>query len=188
LDWLGSVTHWNAFVANIEMHGKGTFFDSRLDDAGQFPIAVAAGFGHIKNDPGLVTPKLAALQFYQLAIPAPTPPEGSFDEAAAERGDELFEGRAGCAACHVEPLFTAPGWNLHAPADVGVDSFQADRAPDRGYRTTPLKGLWGHQKGGFFHDGRFATLRDVIDHYDQFFALGLNDGEKEDLVQYLLSL
>ena len=30
----GSVTHWNAFVANLEMHGKGTFFDPRLDDAG----------------------------------------------------------------------------------------------------------------------------------------------------------
>ena len=33
----GSVTHWNAFVANLEMHGKGTFFDPRLNDAGQFP-------------------------------------------------------------------------------------------------------------------------------------------------------
>ena len=32
----GSVTHWNAFVANLEMHGKGTFFDPRLDDTAQF--------------------------------------------------------------------------------------------------------------------------------------------------------
>ncbi len=29
----GGVTHWNAFVANLEMHGKGTFFDPRLKDA-----------------------------------------------------------------------------------------------------------------------------------------------------------
>ncbi|PYX39943.1 MAG: hypothetical protein DMG81_07990, partial [Acidobacteria bacterium] len=35
----GSVTYWNAFVANLEMHGKGNFFDSRLDNAAQFPIA-----------------------------------------------------------------------------------------------------------------------------------------------------
>src|SRR5262249_4618333 len=33
----GSVTPWNAFVANLEMHGKGTFYDPRLDDATQFP-------------------------------------------------------------------------------------------------------------------------------------------------------
>jgi hypothetical protein len=32
----GSVTHWNAFVANLEMGGQGTFFDPRLNDAEQF--------------------------------------------------------------------------------------------------------------------------------------------------------
>ena len=42
----GSVTHWNAFVANIEMHGKGTFFDPRLDDVNQFPVAARNNFGH----------------------------------------------------------------------------------------------------------------------------------------------
>jgi hypothetical protein len=183
----GSATHWNAFVANIEMRGKGTFIDPRLDDASQFPIAAREGFGHIRNKPDLITPKLAALHFYQLAIPAPPSPEGSFDPAAAERGGEVFE-RVGCNACHVAPLFTEPGWNLHAPDDIGIDSFQADRSPDRRYRTTPLKGLWTHQKGGFFHDGRFATLAEVVDHYDRFFVLGLAPPEKEDLVQYLLSL
>src|SRR5207253_3529332 len=70
----GSVTHWNAFVANLEMHGKGTFFDPRLNDATQFPIAAKAGFGNVRNDPDLITPKLAALHFYQLALLAPTPP------------------------------------------------------------------------------------------------------------------
>jgi hypothetical protein len=40
----GSVTHWNAFVARLEMHGKATFFDSRLSDASQFPVAARAGF------------------------------------------------------------------------------------------------------------------------------------------------
>jgi hypothetical protein len=41
----GSVTHWNAFVAVLEMHGKGTFIDSRLNDASRFPVAAKAGFG-----------------------------------------------------------------------------------------------------------------------------------------------
>ncbi len=47
-----------------------------------------------------------------------------------------------------------------------MDSFQADRAPDRRYRTSPLNGLWTHTKGGFYHDGRFGTLLDVVNHYD----------------------
>jgi hypothetical protein len=47
----GTVTYWNAFVANIEMHGKGTFFDPRLNNAAKFPIAAKAGFGNIRHDP-----------------------------------------------------------------------------------------------------------------------------------------
>ena len=184
----GSVTHWNAFVANLEMHGSGTFFDPRLNDAAKFPIAAANGFGNVRNTPDLITPKLAALHFYQLAIPAPAPPEGSFDAAAAERGDELFSGKAGCNVCHVEPLFTEPGWNMHTPAEICIDDFQAKRSPDERYRTSPLKGLWTHQRGGFFHDGRFANLLAVVNHYNTCFGLGLTEQEKSDLVQYLLSL
>jgi hypothetical protein len=184
----GSVTYWNAFVGNLEMHGKGTFFDPRLNDATQFPVAAAAGFGNVRNTPDLITSKLGALQFYQLAIPAPNPPKDSFDADAAARGKALFEGQAKCAACHVSPLFTEPGWNLHTPEEIGVDDFQANRAPDHRYRTAPLKGLWTHTKGGFFHDGRFATLDAVVQHYNSFFALGLSDSQAYDLVEYLKSL
>ncbi len=186
----GSVPYWNAFVANIEMHGKGNFFDPRLDNAAQFPIAAANGFGHIQipEDEDLITPKLPALHAYQISLLAPLPPEGSFDPAAASRGDALFEGKANCASCHVPPLYTEPGWNLHTPEEMGIDSFQADRSPDLRYRTSPLKGLWTHTKGGFYHDGRFARLLDVVNHYDTLFSLGLTDGEKFDLVEYLKSL
>jgi len=31
-------------------------------------------------------------------------------------------------------------------------------------------------------DGRFATLRDVVDHYDALFGLGLASAQKDDLV------
>ncbi len=186
----GSVTHWNAFVAVLEMQGKGTFYDPRLDDASKFPIAAANGFGNVRREPDLVTPKLGALQFYQLAIPAPTPPRGSFDTRAAARGAELFaaDGKARCASCHVPPLYTEPGFNLHAPEEIGIDAFQAQRGPEDGYRTTPLRGLWTHTKGGFYHDGRFATLRAVIDHYDAFQGLALSASEKHDLVEFLKSL
>jgi hypothetical protein len=190
--WIGwgSVTHWNAFVAVLEMQGKGTFYDPRLNDRAKFPIAAANGFGHVRNDPDFVTSKLGALQFYQLALPAPPAPRGSFDRAAAERGKALFaaDGKAGCATCHVPPIFTEPGWNLHTPEEIGIDAFQAQRGPDDRYRTAPLKGLWTHVKGGFYHDGRFATLRAVVDHYDSFQSLGLSDSEADDLVEYLKSL
>ncbi len=184
----GSVTHWNAFVATLEMHGQGTFFDPRLDDAARFPIAAKAGFGHVHMNPDLITGKLAALHVYQLVLQAPTPPDGSFDPAAADRGDVVFKGQAKCAACHVPPLYTEPGWNMHTPQEIGVDDFQANRAPDQRYRTSPLKGLFSHQKGGFYHDGRFATLADVVAHYDQHMALGLTAAQKSDLVEYLKSL
>jgi hypothetical protein len=184
----GSVTYWNAFVANLEMHGKGTFFDPRLDNAAQFPVSAKASFGHVKNVPDLITPQLASLHFYQLAIPAPTPPKGSFDEAAAKRGEAIFNGTGKCSSCHVPPLYTEPGWNMHTPSEVCVDSFQADRAPDKRYRTSPLNGLWTHTKGGFYHDGRFTTLLDVVNHYDSCFSLGLSDQDKTDLVEFLKSL
>src|SRR5688572_7883662 len=184
----GSVTHWNAFVANLEMGGSGTFYDPRLTNAAQFPIAARNGFFNVRNEPDLITPKLAALHFYQLAIPAPKPPASTFNAAAATRGETLFKTQAKCATCHVPPLFTEPGWNLHTPAEIGIDSFQADRSPDRRYRTAPLKGLWTHQTGGFYHDGRFATLLDVVDHYNSFLGLSLDAGQKADLVEYLKSL
>lgn len=184
----GGVSHWNAFVANLEMHGKGTFFDPRLDDPMQFPVAARAGFGNVRSDPDLISAKLPALHFYQLAIPAPKPPKGSFDRSAAERGRQVFETEARCATCHVPPTYTEPGWNMHTPEEIGIDDFQANRAPDKHYRTAPLKGLWTHTKGGFYHDGRFATLRDVVNHYDTHFGLLLSDQEKGDLIEYLKSL
>jgi len=197
----GSVPYWNAFVATLEMHGKGRFFDPRLNNAAQFPIAAANGFGdlpHIGPDDDRVSAKLPALHFYQLALPAPTPRPGvDFDAAAAKRGDDLFSGKAKCNNCHVDPLWTEPGWNLHKAADVGVDSFQADRAPDHSYKTMNLAGIFVRENGLFmqpanqgryYHDGRFKTLLDVVNHYDVLLGLGLSGQEKSDLIEYLKSL
>jgi hypothetical protein len=184
----GGVSHWNAFVANLEMHGQGTFYDPRLNDPLKFPVAARAGFGDVRAEHDLITSKLPALQFYQLALDAPRPPAGSFDPRAAASGKEVFNERAGCARCHVAPLFTEPGWNLHTPSEIGIDDFQAQRSPDGGYRTTPLRGLFTRLKGGFYHDGRFKTYEAVVDHYDRVFGLRLSAQERHDLVEYLKSL
>jgi len=181
----GSVPYWNAYVAGTEMHGAATFFDARLSDKDQYPVSTKSGAGNTRNTPDRTTARLAALHFYQLSIPAPKAPSGSYDQAAFVRGKALFNGIAKCANCHVPPLYTEPGNNLHAPNEIGIDSFQADRSPTHMYRTAPLAGLWTHEKGGFYHDGRFATLLDVVNHYDTLFQLNLGDAQKKDLVEYL---
>ena len=173
------------------MHGKGTFYDPRLDNAEKYPVAARSKQGHKQDKDDRITAKLPALHFYQLAPPTPKPPSGSFDRAASERGEKIFNDKAKCATCHVPPLFTEPGWNLHTAEEIGIDDFQAMRSPDGRYRTASLRALWDVKKihkGGFYHDGRFATLNEVIEHYDAHFKLGLTDKEKSDLIEYLKSI
>ncbi len=198
-----------SFVAVDELHGIGTFFDERFDNAAQFPIAAKNGLGHVSVDPDhdQVTSKLPALHFYQLALPSVQPRPGiDFDPAAAARGDELFSGKANCNSCHREPLWTEPGWNQHSADELKIDSFEADRAPAsivasgaiaHGYRTMNLAGIFVRErglfmfpqdKGRFYHDGRFKTLLDVVNSYNERLGLGLSDQEKQDLVEYLKSL
>lgn len=184
----GSVPHWNALVSNLEMMGQGRFFDSRLDNPEKFPVAARTGANNVDKKPDLTTSKLADLHLYQLALKAPKAPAGSFDANAAERGRVLFEGSATCATCHVPPLFTEPGWPMHGAEEMGIDDFQASRSPDERYRTTPLGGLHTRTKGGFYHDGRFATLADVVEHYNSHLSLGLSPEQKNDLIEYLKSL
>ena len=192
----GDVTYWNAFVGNSDLHGRGTFYDVRLSDKTKYPVSARTGSWNLRNRPDLITSKLAALQFYQLSIPAPPPPAGSFDVDAARRGEALFTGSARCASCHVPPLFTEPGWNTHKASEIGIDDFQSNRTPDGTYRTAPLKGLWTYDKAnghgaagpGYYHDGRFKDLSEVVAHYDSFFKLSLTAEQKRDLIQYLKSL
>jgi hypothetical protein len=187
----GTVTYWNAYVANLEMHGKGNFFDPRLDNAGKYPVAARTRKGHKQDADDRITAKLPALHFYQLSLPVPKPPAGAFDVAAAGRGEGLFNGKARCATCHVPPLFTEPGWNLHKAEEIGIDDFQAKRGPDDRYVTAKLRALWDTKKihkGGFYHDGRFATLTDVVAHYDNHLQTNLTEQEKADLIEYLKSI
>jgi hypothetical protein len=188
----GDVTYWNAYVANLQMHGNGNFNDERFNDPVKYPAAVRGGFYRVRHDPDEVTPKLGPLHYYQLSLPPPTPPASSFDAAAAARGEQVFNGQGRCADCHMPPLYTDAGYNAHKPAEICTDSFQADRGPTGAigstYVTPQLKGLWARSKRGFYHDGRYPTLLSVVDHYDSCLGLRLSPGQKSDLAEFLKSI
>jgi hypothetical protein len=182
----GDISYWNAFVGNLEMHGKGTFVDPRLNNPEKYPIATENKFYAVFNDPDLITSKLPALRAYQHSIEAPKPPRNSFNASAAARGRALFVNKANCSSCHSEPLLTDN--SLRTAEEIGIDNFEAMRSPTGKYRTPPLGGLFARSKGGFYHDGRFADYIDVVNHYNDHFKLGLTASEKSDLVEYLKSL
>lgn len=168
----GPISYWNAYVAVTQMHGRGNFSDPRLGI-------------DIRHEPDLVGPKLAALRAYQHSLTTPPPPEGSFDPASAERGRTLFE--RSCARCHTGATGTDNNsGTLHMPAETGMNGDYAARTAGKGYRTTPLRGLWQHAP--YFHDGSARTLAAVVEHYDRVFTLKLSEQQQRDLVQYLKSL
>jgi len=168
----GPISYWNSYVAVTQMHGQGSFSDPRLG------INVVA-------QPDRVTPKLPVLRDYQFTLEPPSPPSGSFDPIAAERGRVVFNGSGRCASCHIPPTYTdAP--LLHTPAETGSDPVLAARGTTGRYRTTPLRGAWQHPP--YFHDGSAATLADVVAHYNTTLLLGLIAPQQADLVQFLKSL
>jgi hypothetical protein len=198
-DW-GTVSYWNAYVANTQMMGIGNFYDPRLNDPAKYPVAARSGRWNIRcgrpvgnveratcTSPDLITSKLAALHFYQLALPAPKPPKGTFNAPAARRGEQIFNGKGTCAGCHMPPLFTDAGWNAHRGEEICIDNFHANRAPGNAYVTAPLQGLFAKSKRGFYHDGRFPNLEAVVEHYNSCFDLALAPREKGDLVDFLKS-
>jgi len=182
----GDISYWNSFVGNLEMHGKGNFSDPRLNNPDKYPIAVEQGFYNVTHDPDLITSKLPALRAYQHSIDAPRPPHGSYNKAAAARGAAIFFSKAKCATCHPAPLYADN--KLHSADELGVDDFEASRSPTGEYRTTPLGGLFAREKGGFYHDGQFADLTELVNHYDGHLKTYLSDSEKQDLIQFLKSL
>jgi cytochrome c peroxidase len=164
------------------MGGQGSFSDLRP------PINLT-----IIQKPDRITRKLPALLDYQLSLAAPVPPGGSFNAAAARRGERLFHGKAQCATCHMPPTYTDVSSGpdpsvpfLHDPAEVGTEPFYAARTATGKYRTSPLRGIWQHPP--YFHDGSAANLLAVVNHYDQRFALHLSPSQKADLVEFLKSL
>jgi mono/diheme cytochrome c family protein len=174
------LAYWNRYVGVTQMGGHGSFSDRRTG------VNVTNGMDD------LITAKLPALQAYQLTLPPPAPPAGSYDPAAAERGKLVFNGPGNCATCHSGPEFTDANLRLHPPTDVvsepepdGAPSY-ASRSATKQYRTAPLRGLWQHPP--YFHNGSAATLAAVVQTYNSRKSLGLTEAQVADLAEYLKSL
>jgi mono/diheme cytochrome c family protein len=167
------IAYWNRYVAVTQMHGHGSLTEPRLGIS-------------VSNPPDMVESKLADLEAYQLSLASPAPPAGSYDAAAATRGQAVFAGAGQCAGCHVGSTFTDANTTLHQPSEIPTDPTHAERSATKMYRTTPLRALWQHAP--YFHDGSAATLEDVVQRYDDAFGLDLSPAEKADLIEYLKSL
>lgn len=155
----------------------------------------------------------AALTAYMKTI---TPPVTDFDRgtmsASALRGQDLFQGKAGCIACHGGPDFTDnrkhdtfvpqpagatdPGAN---PPPVGTTcplspipkAPDPNRPLDCAFNTPTLRGNGLANTAPYMHNGAFTTLEQVVSFYDgssSVAPLGLTAPEQADLVAYLQAL
>ena len=116
--------------------------------------------------------------------PEPNPhltAEGKLTEAA-QRGKKLFEGKADCASCHPAPYYTDK--QTH---NIGV---LTPNEPDGEYDTPSL--IECYRSAPYLHDGRAATLKDVMVTHDPEGSHGelegLSEQEIDDLTAFLMSL
>jgi hypothetical protein len=86
----GPISYWNNYVGVTQMGGHGSFSDTRIGIS-------------VTQRPDQVVPKLPALLQYQLSLQTPPPPAGSFDRAAARRGQDVFNGPGRCARATRRP-------------------------------------------------------------------------------------
>lgn len=126
---------------------------------------------------------------------------------AAIRGRNLFLNKAKCFDCHFSPDFTGDEfrniglYDGKENNDVGRFAITKDSA-DLGKMKVPGLRNVG-RTAPFMHDGRFKTLKEVVEFYDnpRLFVpnainvdtllqkpLGLTEDEKKDLVAFLHSL
>ena len=165
------------------MHGAATFFDARLNDKDQYPVSAKSGSGILAiRLTGRLLNWLRCI-FIHSRFPPQRHRQDHLTNPHSRGGNRLQR------PCEMRDLSCTAA--LHgarvqhsSPAkSASTRSRPTVRRPT--IRTAPLDGPWTHQKGGFFHDGRFATLLEVVNHYDAHFNLNLSDASKKDLIEYL---
>jgi hypothetical protein len=66
------------------------------------------------------------------------------------------------------------------------NSLNRDRTSTEDSKNEPARAMG--EKGGFYHNGRFVTMWDVIENYDTFLNPSLTAEQNIDLVAFLKSL
>ncbi len=179
--------NWNGTFDNAEDRSH---FTMDIIGHGNGEFKPPEKWGIVNQDLGdgidLIGPKMPAVISYIETIEPPAPNPGSFDQAKAVLGAELFKGKANCTRCHTPPLFTNN--QKVTPAEVGMNPLHANSPvfKDGTYKVPQLRGVWAIAP--YFHDGSAKTLMDVVNHYNTQFKLNLNITEKNNLVEYLKSL
>ncbi len=125
----------------------------------------------------------AVLAFLDTLEQPPNPPcgPGGALTPAAERGGQIFSGKASCDRCHAGKEYTS-----ERNYDVKLE---ADGSPYRRWNPPSLRGLW--DRGPYLHDGRAATLEDLLRGPHAPEKLGgeaLTPAERDDLIAFLRSL
>jgi hypothetical protein len=88
-------------------------------------------------------------------------------------------GGQSCASCHVPSSFFRDGAVHRLPVAGGT----APHSFEDGFKTPTLLGTM--ESAPYFHDGRFASLADVVAWFDTVYGLGLTKAERADLTAYL---
>lgn len=122
---------------------------------------------------------------------------------AARRGFALFTGKARCALCHQGFNFTDNGYHniglvdRRPPPDEGRYALVKIEVLKGAFKTPTLRDV--ALTAPYMHDGRYATLEQVVDHYNRggdrvdnlspnIRPLGLDPQERRDLVEFLHAL
>ena len=95
------------------------------------------------------------------------------------QGEEIFFGKARCAACHQPPAYTD-----HMMHDLKLERFGAEA--DGPIKTFVLRGI--KDSSPYLHDGRLLTLEDAVEFFAIIGGTPLTDGEKKSLTAFLRAL
>ena len=171
--------------------------------AEDYAIQSEAAYGR-ELDPFVMTRALATFQRSLLSGDAPWDrwQRGEPVAAAVEAGAALFGGEGlGCDRCHIPPLFTTYGFANNGLESVSVDPGRwrlTGEPSDSGAFKIPTLRNIGFT-APYMHDGRFATLEEVVDHYatggaghahqDSLLApFTLSSAERTELLAFLSAL
>ena len=87
---------------------------------------------------------------------------------------------------HGETVFNRSCASCHQPADAFVDHRQHDVGSGGLFKTPTLRNA--NFNAPYFHDGRFDTYEQVVEHFNRTLALGLSARERRDLIAYLKAI